>query len=233
MVLRIALILAVIVLVGIAITMIRSYRQRLRDQESQMEQDMWTEIKSNYTEEQIKQSVGETEKIEPSFGENVLDEPIRKPIPTETIEATANKNIVIINVIAHDGEPFDGHHLLKSILVQGLRFTPLKIFQLHELPEGRGRVVFNLTQVVEPGVFNLANFHQLSCPGISLFFEATKSEEPLQDFEIMLQKARLLADDLKGQIMNEQHELLNDSDIEQLRNDMIGIIQAQQEYENS
>ncbi len=125
-----------------------------------------------------------------------------------------NPDLIILNVMALPQCEFVGYELLQALLATGLRYGDMNIFHRYADNTENSPVLFSVASAVEPGVFDLANMGAYSCPGLSLFMSISQSEIPFVTFEFMLETARQLADDLAGELCDENHNVLSISNIE-------------------
>lgn len=123
--------------------------------------------------------------------------------------------LLVLHVMAAEGQAFIGYELLQSLLSAGLRFGEMNIFHRHEQPTGQGKILFSLASATEPGTFNLDEIGSLACIGLSLFMDADKVENPAKTFNLMLDTARLLAEDLGGKVFDERYQELTSDTINQ------------------
>jgi cell division protein ZipA len=122
---------------------------------------------------------------------------------------TSTRDIIVLYVMAPVNQPFVGYELLQAVTAAGLRFGKMDIFhyQDDEKPEN---VLFSLCSAVEPGSFDIANMGALICPGLSLFMRISAVENSKTVFNLMLETAGQLADDLAGYVCDEKRQPLTD-----------------------
>ena len=63
------------------------------------------------------------------------------------------EEVLIINVMAHKGEMFNGGDLLDVILKCGMRYGSMDIFHRHSDAKGEGALLFSMANMVKPGTF--------------------------------------------------------------------------------
>jgi|GEM_PF-6347675 len=120
-----------------------------------------------------------------------------------------NQTILVLHVMARERQPFVGYELLQAVNAAGLYFGKMDIFHYYDEDEPE-KVLFSLCSAVEPGSFNIANMGALVCPGLSLFMRVDATENPKAVFNLMLETAGQLADDLAGYVCDEKRQLLID-----------------------
>ena len=64
------------------------------------------------------------------------------------------EEVLVINVVAREGDGFKGPALLQNILESGLRFGEMDIFHRHESMAGNGEVLFSMANALKPGTFD-------------------------------------------------------------------------------
>ena len=137
-----------------------------------------------------------------------------------TAELAAEKPIsavLVLHLMAAEGEYFSGDSLLEAFLGCGLRYGSMKIFHRHEAEDGSGAVLFSVANSVNPGVFDLKTIAELNTPGVSLFFASDDVANPAQAFEEMLSTAETLAQRLGGQLRDENRKPLTSQAIDSCR----------------
>src|SRR3990167_3471481 len=117
--------------------------------------------------------------------------------------------IVVMYLMAPEGNPYAGYELLQALLSAGLRFGKNRIFQRHVHKDGRGDVLFHCASAVAPGTFDLTQMGTFSCAGLSLFFSASNVDEPLSAFDCLLETIDQLVEDLGGQVLDETRTLFS------------------------
>lgn len=121
-------------------------------------------------------------------------------LPRQTFE---EPQIVAIHVMATDDKVFQGYELLQALLAAGLRHGAMQIF--HYYGEGE-QILFSLASATEPGVFDLQRMGGFSCKGLTLFMNLAAVSDPQTALDCMVETAQQLADDLGGQLEDEQHQ---------------------------
>lgn len=141
------------------------------------------------------------------LGFDTIEDVLPKPNTSSTIQRKqpAGSDILILYVMAPKERPFLGYELMQSLLNVDLRHGNMKIFHRHEHPNGQGRVLFSLAQATEPGIFDLNEMGGLRCTGLSLFMHIAPDDSALNTFNLMLETAQQLADDLAGQLQDINH----------------------------
>lgn len=127
--------------------------------------------------------------------------------------------VMTVNVVAKDGE-FVGYELLQALLSNGLRFGKMKIFHRENL--------FSLASMIKPGTFDMQKMGSFSTRGLTLFTVLNDVSDPLKAFDSMLETAYALADDLNGDILDAQRELLDNAGISKMRKQVKAFVENQE-----
>jgi len=122
--------------------------------------------------------------------------------PAEAKEADEQpQDVFVLNVVGGE-QPLQGASLLPVLLTLGFKFGEMNIFHRHQDSAGNGKVLFSLANMVKPGVFDLDTMEQFETPGVSLFMTVPCAGDAMANFELMLQAAQKLADELDGQLLD-------------------------------
>lgn len=108
------------------------------------------------------------------------------------------QEFVVIFLIAPPRRPFAGYELLQALQAAGLEFGDMNIF--HRYSDNEDAVLFSVASAVEPGIFDLTNIGGFFCPGLSLFMPIQTNIDMRDAFELMLETAEQLAEDLEANI---------------------------------
>ncbi len=170
---------------------------------------------------------------EPQQGDLNLD--LDEPVPTllnpvdngEEGSAGASKlngkelppveEVLVINVVAREGEGFKGPALLQNILESGLRFGEMDIFHRHESMAGNGEVLFSMANALKPGTFDLDDIEGFNTRAVSFFLGLPGPRHPKQAFDVMVAAARKLAHELNGELKDDQRSVMTAQTIEHYR----------------
>jgi cell division protein ZipA len=126
--------------------------------------------------------------------------------------------VLVIHVRATQDNVFNGDELLELILEHGLRFGAMDIFHRHAGEDGEGPILFSLSNMVKPGVFDLHTFDEFSTVGVSLFLALpVETDSYLEAFEAMLTTAKAITKQLQGELKDENRNVLTGQTIEHYR----------------
>ncbi|WP_237068310.1 cell division protein ZipA [Microbulbifer guangxiensis] len=143
-------------------------------------------------------------------------EPRKKPKTTRR-ERSHVEEVLIINIMAPEGDHFEGNDLLRVLLSSGMRFGEMNIFHYHENGSDDGPVVFSLANMVVPGVFDLGQMEDFTTPGVSLFLALPVEMEAIRAFELMLSVSREIATQLGGELKDENRSVFTAQTAEHYR----------------
>ncbi len=89
--------------------------------------------------------------------------------------------------------------------------------------------VLRMANLYNPGYFELGQLDQLECHGLTLFLRVPVVVEPLQQFEVMINKAKTIADALHGNLVDEQSTPLSDRGIQLIHQQLSRLITQMRE----
>ena len=138
-------------------------------------------------------------------------------VPQDSKDLPPVEEVLVINVVAREGEGFNGPALLQNILESGLRFGEMDIFHRHESMAGNGEVLFSMANGVKPGTFDLDDIDHFSTRAVSFFLGLPGPRHPKQAFDVMVAAARKLAHELSGELKDDQRSVLTAQTIEHYR----------------
>ncbi len=159
-----------------------------------------------------------------TYSEQVSDETFDSEENTSTENEIENKSqnsetlpaYLTFSIMAEKDKPFGGYDLLQSILGVGLRHGEQQIFHRYSL-KNPTKILFSLASIAKPGIFELDNMGVFSTPGLIFIFEIERTPELLNSFELLLQTARQLNDELDGNLLDDKREPLTTERIQALR----------------
>lgn len=127
---------------------------------------------------------------------------------TEEPSAGGERLIVVLNVMAKQGQQFHGLDILNTMRDQGFEFGDMNLFHLYVDQSSRPRPLCSIANTVEPGTFDIEHMAEMETPGLSLFMQLPGPIEGRLAFERMLQLARALAEQLDGDLCDESRSML-------------------------
>ena len=166
---------------------------------------------------------------EPSQGDLNLSEPVptllnpvvagepKLPAQEDSQQLPPVEEVLVISVVAREGEGFNGPALLQNILESGLRFGEMDIFHRHESMAGNGEVLFSMANGAKPGTFDLDDIDHFTTRAVSFFLGMPGPRHPRQAFDVMVAAARKLASELNGELKDDQRNTMTAQTIEHYR----------------
>jgi cell division protein ZipA len=107
--------------------------------------------------------------------------------------------------------------LLDTAVSLGLRYGAMKIFHRHSEEDGSGPVLFSMANLLNPGTFDLTTMGALQSVGVTLFMTPNELEEPVEAFDIMLETAEKLAQELQLTLKDESRSSMTKQTIDHYR----------------
>ncbi len=154
--------------------------------------------------------------------------PPPKPAPPP-IALPLEREILFLR--APSGRPYSGYELLQCLLTCGLQFGENNIFHRYEHhPDGRV-VLFSVAAATKNGELKPSDMGDFNCPGLSLFITLNNHVYPSVNFELMLDTARQLMEDLGGALLDENQATLVPEKIQQIREKIKSFETSQQTME--
>lgn len=139
--------------------------------------------------------------------------PVSKPSPvvaekekTEAVEEPSE--VLILYVLLPEHKEIKGQDLLAALLPLGFKFGEMDIFHRHMDSAGSGDVLFSLANMFNPGTFDIENMEKVTTRGLSLFMTLPGPGEALQNFNLMHNAAKKLAEEFGGQVLDGQRSVL-------------------------
>lgn len=138
-----------------------------------------------------------------------------EPEPVPAAEPAPVEELLILNVVAPYGNRFTGAELFAALRRRGLKFGNMNIF--HRVDPLTKMVQYSVANVVEPGTFDMADMDAFRSPGMCFFLQLPGPERPADVLEDMFEVASAVAADLRGELKDEQHNLLTPQMVEHYR----------------
>lgn len=178
------------------------------------EQDLNPEDDDQYEDDEYSH-----EDDEDDSEEDYEDEPQSSAAAQSNLEKqpAEPEEVLIINVMAHKGEVFNGGELLDIILQCGMRYGNMDIFHRHSDTKGEGALLFSMANMVKPGTFDLDAMDEFETPGVSLFMTLPINADSMQSFDLMADTARAIAETLGGELKDEQRSVMTRQTLEHCR----------------
>ncbi|WP_218814734.1 cell division protein ZipA [Rickettsiella endosymbiont of Dermanyssus gallinae] len=140
--------------------------------------------------------------------ELILDESMSE-INTKETSANVTESLIILHLLAAEERPYVGYELVQTLSSAGFYYGTMNIFHYYEDQNEKNPRLFSLASAVEPGTFDLTHIAEILAPGLCLFM-SLKDKNALANFELMLETAQLLLQDLGGTLCDGQRQALTD-----------------------
>lgn len=151
-------------------------------------------------------------------------EPVTEPAlsaadaaPAPAPEPAAPEEVLVILVVARSEEGFAGAAMMQSIMESGLRYGDMNIFHRHESMTGNGDVLFSMANALKPGTFDLDELEHSHVRAVTFFMGLPGPRHPKQALDLMIASARKLAQELGGDLKDENRSVLTAQTIEHYR----------------
>jgi cell division protein ZipA len=127
------------------------------------------------------------------------------------------EEVIVINVMAKQGELFAGRDLLPILLQQDMRLGKMSIFHKHADSSGNGPAIFSMANMVKPGTFDVTQMEEFTTPGVSFFLQLPNAFGNMKSFEQMLKAADAIKEKLNGELKDEHRSVITRQTIEHCR----------------
>ncbi|AUI85605.1 cell division protein ZipA [Vibrio azureus] len=126
----------------------------------------------------------------------------------EEPKAEPEMQVIVLNVHCAGEEPFVGTTLFDSMQQNGLIYGEMNIFHRHIDLSGNGKVLFSVANMMQPGTLEHDDPADFTTKGISFFMTLPCYGEADQNFNLMLRIAQQIADDMGGNVLDDQRNLM-------------------------
>ena len=139
-----------------------------------------------------------------------------QPAPSGLV-SQEEPEVFMFNVVARSKQGFHGGDILHILLACDLRFGDMGFFHRHELEAGRGAVQFSVTNMMQPGVFDIDNMADMATPGLVFFLTLPGPDDMMQAFDYMLETAKAVARNLDADVLDESRSVVSKQTMEHSR----------------
>ena len=139
-----------------------------------------------------------------------------QPAPSRLV-SQEEPEVFMFNVVARSKQGFHGGDILHILLACDLRFGDMGFFHRHELEAGRGAVQFSVTNMMQPGVFDIDNMADMATPGLVFFLTLPGPDDMMQAFDYMLETAKAVARNLDADVLDESRSVVSKQTMEHSR----------------
>ncbi|MDF2690354.1 MAG: zipA [Gammaproteobacteria bacterium] len=160
-------------------------------------------------------SNGEPHQAQISFSEEgisswrqAVKESLQRRLPR-----SPNMGAIVLYVMAPRSTQYQGQTLVNTLKAQGLTLTDKRVFQLKENDE----LKFFVASAVNPGTFDLESIHSFSTPGLSFILDLSAVSKPNQVFAKMLEMVSNVAEELGGDVLDQNRQRLTQAGINEYK----------------
>ena len=148
-----------------------------------------------------------------------LDEIEAVPVGGQTARLPRHEDAQVysLNVVARAEQGFSGDDVLRTLLGCGLRFGDMDFFHLSEIDEGAPTIQFSVANMMQPGVFDIDDMEALATKGLMFFVTLPGPADMTRAFDLMLQTAQTVAENLGGDVLDETRSVLTKQYVERAR----------------
>lgn len=119
------------------------------------------------------------------------------------------QEVVQLEIRAYPDQPYMGYELLQALLAAGFRYGEMNVFNRYD-EEGK-RVLFSLGVSSPTHSFELSTMGGFSCSGLVMYMSLDGSGSGLlRVFDLMLDTATQLIEDLGGELLDEKQNPVNE-----------------------
>ena len=144
---------------------------------------------------------------------------IEEPVQQELV-LNVEPLVLALTILAKDENQFSGSEVKKALDDEGINHGDMEIFHFRMGDENDA--VFSVANVVEPGTFDLGTIGENKTPGLSLFCQLPGPVANTVAFELLLKKARSIAESLDGQLCDDKRNLLTEQATGHYRDRIMG-----------
>ena len=149
------------------------------------------------------------------------DQQVQQDQQPNTNNASTNsaepEDVLVMHLMTEKGQTCSGQLLLDTAVSLGLRYGAMKIFHRHSEEDGSGPVLFSMANLLNPGTFDLTTMGAMQSVGVTLFMTPNELEEPVEAFDIMLETAEKLAQELQLTLKDESRSSMTKQTIDHYR----------------
>jgi cell division protein ZipA len=132
---------------------------------------------------------------------------------------------VLLTVVAPPSRPFRGPSILLAAQELKLKLHKNGVFDYFPAGQVKGKPVFGIAHLREPGMFELESIGKLVTPGLLMFMQLPGPVRPAEALEMLLEIARQLAQKLGGSVCDEHRLRLSSQTIGKLKSQVAAFAQ--------
>jgi len=132
-------------------------------------------------------------------------------------ESGIDPEVFMLHVVARDEAGFAGEDILQVLLAFDMRFGEMSFFHRRAEAAGRGPIQFSVANMMQPGVFDIDAIAGLHTSGLSFFASFPGPEDMNRAFDLMVETARGVAENLGGDMLDETRSVATRQTLEHMR----------------
>mgnify|MGYP000232891900 FL=1 len=137
--------------------------------------------------------------------------------PEETQDDDLGLEVIVLNVHCAGETPFVGTELFRSMENNGLTYGEMSIYHCFAEAAETPKVIFSVANMMQPGTLEHDNPADFTTKGISFFMTLPCYGQADQNFNVMLNAAQQIADDLGGNVLDESRNLMTPNRLSEYR----------------
>lgn len=136
-------------------------------------------------------------------------------IDKEEVNEPDDMDIIMLQIKALADRPYVGYELLQALTSAGLNFGKMGIFHGDD---------FSVAAATTEGSFPVDSIGSFKCLGLMVFMKLDPKKDLILTFDLMLDTARQLTEELGGEIYDDLNQPLNVDIIKRMREKICAII---------
>jgi cell division protein ZipA len=128
--------------------------------------------------------------------------------------------VIAFTIMAKEGKIISGEDLKWALESEQFQYGDMQIF--HRLTP-QGKPLFSVANILDPGIFNLANIATITTPGILIFAKLPGPINGLTLFDDLLETARTLTNKLSGLLCDDARQPVTNETIEAMRSRILNL----------
>lgn len=128
--------------------------------------------------------------------------------PVEPITKTW-QDVYVVNLMAKPNQTIAGIDLIRAVTQVGFIFGDMDIFHRYQGSSTQGEPLFSLANMVNPGTFTPDAMSEFTTPGVSIFMQLPKPGMAKNHFNMMIQAADNMKEDLDALLLDGQRQPLS------------------------
>lgn len=132
----------------------------------------------------------------------------------DVIESKELPALLQLSIVAKSESGFAGAQLLDAFARVGLIYGSVKVF---ERLDDLNQVDYAVASMAQPGIFPGDNWDEYLCPGVTFFMQPNEVANAAEVFDEMIATIGQLSGLLKGDVLDQNQELLTAEVLEQIK----------------